>query len=65
MRVDVDHGKCQGHNRCVAAAPDLFEVDDYGTASAKGDGIVPAGREAAAELARDNCPEYAVVISDV
>ena len=28
MRVHVDQEKCQGHNRCVALAPDLFEVDD-------------------------------------
>lgn len=62
MRVEVDQKKCQGHNRCVAVAPDLFTADDLGTASAVGDGAVPSGREAAARLASDNCPEWAITI---
>ena len=64
MRVHVDQEKCQGHNRCVVLAPDLFEVDEYGTAWAKGAGVVPPGQEAAAQLAVDNCPEYAITITD-
>ncbi len=64
MRVHVDQAKCEGHNRCVAVAPDLFETDDYGTAWVKGDGVVPPGQEAAAQLAVDNCPEYAITITD-
>ena len=32
MRVHLDSGKCQGHNRCYALAPELFDVDDYGQA---------------------------------
>jgi ferredoxin len=64
MRVHVDQEKCQGHNRCVALAPDLFEVDDYGTAWARGAGVVPQGQEEAARLALDNCPEYAITITD-
>jgi len=64
MRVHVDQERCQGHNRCAAVAPDLFEIDDYGTAHEVGDGIVPADRERAARLAVANCPEYAVSISD-
>ena len=64
MRVHVDQEKCQGHNRCVAVAPDLFEVDEYGTARVKGDGVVPPEQEEAAQLAGDNCPEYAVTITD-
>lgn len=64
MRVHVDQEKCQGHNRCVVVAPDLFEVDELGMASAVGDGQVPAGQEEAARLAVDNCPEYAVTITE-
>ena len=64
LRVWVDQSKCQGHNRCVALAPDLFEIDDYGTASARGDGVVGAGREDAAGLAADNCPEFAIEITE-
>lgn len=64
MRVHVDQAKCQGHNRCVVVAPELFEADDLGLASAKGDGVVPPGQEESAHLAVENCPEYAVTITD-
>ena len=62
--MQVDQEKCQGHNRCAALAPDLFEIDDLGTSHAIGDGVVPADRQGAARLAVDNCPEYAVSVSD-
>ena len=60
MRIRVDPDKCQGHSRCVGFAPDLFEVDDYGMSTVKGDGTVPPDREDVARLAIANCPEYAV-----
>ncbi|MGA0036098.1 MAG: ferredoxin [Ilumatobacteraceae bacterium] len=64
MRVIVDEEKCQGHNRCFALAPELFDVDDYGTAIALNDGVVPAELEDKARLAAANCPEYAITIED-
>ena len=60
MRVKVDPDKCEGHNRCCALAPELFDVDDYGTATALNDGIVPPGLEEKAKLAVLNCPEFAI-----
>jgi ferredoxin len=60
MRIQVDPEKCQGHNRCYALAPDLFDVDDYGFATAAANGVVPAEREGAARLAIANCPEFAI-----
>ena len=63
MRISVDADKCQGHNRCYALAPELFDVDDYGYATAVGDGLVPAELEAKAELAVANCPEFAITIT--
>jgi len=62
LRVRVDPDKCQGHNRCKAIAPELFELDEYGNARAAGDGTVPADLEEKAFLARSNCPEFAVEI---
>jgi ferredoxin len=62
MKIHVDPALCQGHNRCAALAPDLFDIDDDGFASAAGDGAVPAGRADAAELAVDNCPELAITL---
>jgi ferredoxin len=62
FRVSVDAERCQGHNRCCAIAPELFEADELGNAHAKGDGIVPTALEAKAQLALKNCPEHAVRI---
>lgn len=64
VRVRVDPDKCQGHNRCYSLAPELFDVDDYGYATASGDGVVPAPLEGKAQLAAANCPEFAVIIEE-
>jgi ferredoxin len=64
FRVYVDPEKCQGHNRCYAIAPGLFELDDLGTSSAVGDGSVPAGLVGQARLAVANCPEYAISLTE-
>jgi len=64
MRVHVDPAKCQGHNRCYALAPELFDVDDYGNAFERNDGVVPAGLEDKARLALANCPEFAITIEE-
>jgi ferredoxin len=64
MRVHVDPKKCQGHNRCYALAPELFDVDDEGYASEVNDGIVPAGLEEKARRAVANCPEHAISIEE-
>jgi ferredoxin len=60
VRIAVDPDKCQGHARCYALAPELFDVDDYGQSTVKIDGEVPAELEAKARLAIANCPEFAI-----
>ncbi len=62
MRVTLDADKCQGHGRCYALAADLFDSDDEGFAVLLIDATVPAEQEAAAQLAADNCPEYAIEV---
>ncbi len=64
-RVEVDQEKCQGHNRCYSLAPELFDVDDLGTASARGDGLVPDELLDKARRAAANCPEYAISLTEV
>ncbi len=64
MRVHVDQDKCQGHNRCFAIAPELFDVDDLGQSHELNDGVVPPDQEEKARLAAANCPEFAIVIDD-
>lgn len=65
FKVSVDPEKCQGHNRCYSLAPELFDVDDLGMSSAKGDGIVPPELVDKARKAAANCPEYAVILEEV
>jgi ferredoxin len=62
MRVHVDQDKCQGHNRCFALAPGLFEIDDFGQSHELNGGVVPPGQEDQARLAVANCPEFAIEI---
>ena len=41
MRLRIDSRLCQGHARCAALAPELFDLDENGF------GIVRPGRESA------------------
>ncbi len=65
FRVHVDPDKCQGHNRCYSLAPELFELDDLGQSSERGDGVVPPEQLDQARRAVANCPEYAVSLEEV
>lgn len=58
-RIVIDSDKCEGHGRCVALAPDLFDVDDYGMSYALVD-EVPSDQEYAANRAVSACPECAI-----
>jgi ferredoxin len=60
LRVRVDRERCQGHARCFALAPELFELDEWGNARERGDGAVAPALEAKARLAQSNCPELAI-----
>lgn len=63
MKIVLDSTKCQGHGRCYALSPDLFDSDDLGQAVLRlKDGNVPPELEGAARLAADNCPEYAITV---
>ncbi|MEX0768705.1 MAG: ferredoxin [Microthrixaceae bacterium] len=62
MKISFDREACQGHNRCYLLAPELFDVDDEGYAVLLVDGDVPVDLHAKAQLAVDNCPEYAITL---
>jgi len=64
VKVRVDPDLCQGHSRCYALAPELFEVDDYGLSTPHNDGVVPPELEEKARLAVLNCPEHAISVED-
>ncbi|MEQ1786009.1 MAG: ferredoxin [Acidimicrobiales bacterium] len=64
MKVHVDEERCEGHGRCYALAPTVFEPDDVGNGEAVGDGHVAPDDEDRARLAAANCPEQAITIDE-
>jgi ferredoxin len=60
VRVAVDAARCQGHNRCVSLAPELFDADATGRAVVLAGGDVTPGLEEAVRRAAQNCPERAI-----
>ncbi len=63
MRLELDQDACQGHGRCYALAPELFEADERGHCRLLID-LVPDGLESSARDGVDNCPERALTLSD-
>ena len=61
MRVDLDKRKCQGHNRCVAMAPEVYGTDNDGFAMILMDPVPEELRERCRRGARA-CPERALTI---
>lgn len=59
MKLKVNADLCQGHGRCYALAPELFDLDENGNAQAKDVEIDETNKERA-NLARLNCPEGAI-----
>jgi ferredoxin len=64
LKIRVDQDMCQGHARCKALAPELFELDEFGNAHEIGDGTVPKGLEDKVWLAKANCPEFAINVTE-
>ena len=62
MHIALDRDKCQGHGRCYALAPELFDADDEGYAVLLVSGELSDEQLAQAQLAADNCPEYAITV---
>jgi ferredoxin len=62
ITVRVDPDKCQGHARCSALAPELFELDEFGYARQALNSGVPPELVDKAYMARANCPEEAIII---
>jgi ferredoxin len=62
VRAVVDETLCQGHARCNAMAPEIFDLDDWGHAR-PGDHAVPPGMEEDAARAVRSCPELAISIA--
>jgi ferredoxin len=60
VKVAIDAARCQGHGRCLALAPALFDIGESGYGEVVGDGQIPRVEADAARLAALNCPEGAI-----
>ena len=63
MKLHVDREMCQGHSRCYAAYPELFDIDEEGTALVIAEDIPPEWEDRA-HNATANCPERAIHIKE-
>lgn len=63
IRLSIDGAKCEGHARCVARAPELFDVDDEGISFVLAEEVPPEHAEAA-RAAVVACPERAISLSE-
>jgi ferredoxin len=61
MRVIIDADICQGHLRCAAVAPDLFQIDEYGHGLSPGRDLT-SDESALAHNSVATCPESAIRI---
>jgi ferredoxin len=64
FRLEIDRDRCQGHARCAALAPALFSVDDEGNGLVLVAGPISSELLDEAYLARSNCPELAIRITE-
>ena len=64
MRVIIDAERCQGHQMCSIAAPEVFGADDYGNSVLLIEGDIPAELEAEIALRRDQLLEAAAEADD-
>lgn len=61
MKVKVNSATCDGFGTCAGHAPEVFELDDWGYASATGDGVVQPEHESEVRRAIADCPVRAIV----
>jgi len=62
VKVRVDDAACEGHGRCYALAPDVFEADDHGHCIVALPEPDTADARAGARRGADNCPERAIKV---
>ncbi len=60
----MDQERCEGHGRCDATAPAVFEPDDLGNGPEIGDGVVDPALHDRARIAVANCPERAITLEE-
>ncbi len=61
MKVRLAEGKCVGHARCAAVAPDMYSLDDNGYLVLDETAVPEEQRHSARRGARA-CPERAIIV---
>ncbi|MGL4772008.1 MAG: ferredoxin [Clostridium sp.] len=62
MKAKVDKESCIGCGLCPSICPEVFEMDDDGKATVKGE-AVPTSCENEAKEAEASCPVSAITVS--
>jgi ferredoxin len=63
MKIRVIDGRCTGHARCAAAAPEVFHLNDDGYLDITKTVVNPA-QEGLARRGARACPERAIEVTD-
>jgi ferredoxin len=63
IKIKADRSKCQGHARCYALAPDIFELDEEGYIGFT-ERVISSDREKRARQAVRACPENALSLTE-
>jgi ferredoxin len=61
MKVEVDHDRCEGHEKCQSIAPEVFEVRADAYSYVKLDDV-PESFRAQVERAVRLCPRQAISV---
>ena len=61
MKIQVQADRCQGHARCLAEAPEVFQLDELGYNTTDVDDV-PPDLQAKARRGALSCPELALTI---
>ena len=62
MPLRIDSNLCQGHARCAALVPELFDLDENGFGIVRPGCEHPPPDDPRALQAVDNCPEQAITL---
>jgi len=63
MKVCVDKELCSGSGICIETCPEVFELDDQGTTSAKNEQVSSEFEQACRDAA-EGCPSGAIKIEE-
>jgi ferredoxin len=62
VKVVIDAAVCTGHGRCYLLVPELFEDDEFGHGTVRGDGTFTETQRPSVQRAITACPEQAISV---